>query len=109
MTEGLPPLTPPLEAAPLYLCDQMAVLQCEVGGHEPPLTVSSYLYLSPCPPTSVPYLCLQMAGLQREVGAHEPASALDGGEGEGLDSLRAVCGGATRALMPGGFLALEVS
>ena len=49
-----------------------------------------------------------MAGLQCEVGAHEPASALDGGEGEGLDSLLAVCQGAVRALMPGGFLALEV-
>ena len=54
------------------------------------------------------FLCLQMAGLQREVGGHEPASALDGGEGEGLDSLRAVCEGAARTLMPGGFLALEV-
>jgi release factor glutamine methyltransferase len=29
----------------------------------------------------------QMAGLQAEVGQHEPWSALDGGEGPGMDSL----------------------
>ncbi len=49
-----------------------------------------------------------MAGLQPEVGRHEPHSALDGGEGPGLDSLRAVCREAEEMLAPGGFLALEV-
>lgn len=51
---------------------------------------------------------VQMCSLQAEVGRHEPASALAGGEGPGLDSLRVICGAAQRLLLPGGFLALEV-
>jgi methylase of polypeptide subunit release factors len=38
---------------------------------------------------------------------HEPRSALDGGEGLGIDCLLSVCMGAVRMLMAGGFLALE--
>ena len=52
---------------------------------------------------------VQMSGLQREVGAHEPTSALDGGEGPGMDSLAVICEQAVHRLIPGGFLALEVS
>ena len=52
---------------------------------------------------------VQMSGLQREVGAHEPTSALDGGEGPGMDSLAVICDQAVHMLIPGGFLALEVS
>ncbi len=50
-----------------------------------------------------------MSGLQREVGAHEPHSALDGGEGPGLDSLKVICSQAVWMLCPGGFLALETA
>ena len=42
------------------------------------------------------------------MGLHEPPSALDGGKGQGLDSLRPVCAAAQQLLMPGGFLVLEV-
>jgi release factor glutamine methyltransferase len=36
-----------------------------------------------------PYIpAVQMPGLQAEVGRHEPWSALDGGPGDGLDSLQ---------------------
>ncbi|KAF6252514.1 S-adenosyl-L-methionine-dependent methyltransferase [Scenedesmus sp. NREL 46B-D3] len=56
-----------------------------------------------------PYIpAVQMPGLQAEVGRHEPWSALDGGPGEGLDSLQVICSGAADMLMPGGFIALEV-
>lgn len=49
------------------------------------------------------------AGLQAEVGQHEPMSALDGGLGEGMDSLQVVCEQAVDMLAPGGFLALETA
>mmetsp|Transcript_43785 Transcript_43785/g.139566 ORF Transcript_43785/g.139566 Transcript_43785/m.139566 type:complete len:90 (-) Transcript_43785:50-319(-) len=39
----------------------------------------------------------------------EPWSALDGGEGPGLDDLREVCRGAAEALAPGGFIGLETN
>lgn len=48
-----------------------------------------------------------IAGLQAEVGKHEPQSALDGGE-DGMNDLRTICQGSSRALRSGGFLALEV-
>ncbi|KAG1659661.1 hypothetical protein FOA52_007248 [Chlamydomonas sp. UWO 241] len=51
----------------------------------------------------------QMAGLQTEVGRHEPATALDGGDGPGLDSLRVICADAVHMLAPGGLLALETA
>lgn len=51
---------------------------------------------------------VQMAGLQAEVGLHEPHTALDGGPGPGLDSLQPICEQAAAALLPGGFIALEV-
>lgn len=51
----------------------------------------------------------QMAGLQAEVGQHEPWSALDGGDGGGLDSLQVICAGAAEMLVPGGFIALETA
>ena len=50
-----------------------------------------------------------MSGLQKEVGSHEPHSALDGGEGPGLDSLAVICSQAVQMLCPGGFLALETA
>jgi len=46
-------------------------------------------------------------GLQAEVGKHEPQAALDGGE-DGMNDLRSICHGSSRALRSGGFLALEV-
>lgn len=52
---------------------------------------------------------VQMAGLQAEVGRHEPWTALDGGPGDGLDSLAPICAGAATMLAPGGFLALETA
>ncbi len=57
-----------------------------------------------------PYIprAVMEAGLQAEVGRHEPWSALDGGPGEGMDSLSVVCEGAAAALVKDGFLALEV-
>jgi len=59
--------------------------------------------------TNPPYIPReQMRGLQREVGAHEPHGALDGGEGAGLDSLEAICGGAAEMLVEGGYMAIEV-
>jgi release factor glutamine methyltransferase len=50
-----------------------------------------------------------MAGLQAEVGAHEPASALDGGPGQGLESLRDICAGAGGVIAPGGYIAIETA
>jgi len=50
----------------------------------------------------------KLEDLQAEVGRHEPALALDGGEGEGLDSVRSVITGAFEMLMPRGFLAIEM-
>lgn len=50
---------------------------------------------------------MRLAGLQREVRDHEPSLALDGGEGQGLDSLKDICGAAADHLAKGGFLALE--
>lgn len=49
-----------------------------------------------------------IAGLQAEVGKHEPQSALDGGE-DGMNDLRTICHGSSRALRSGGFLALETN
>ncbi len=51
------------------------------------------------------HVCMPM---QAEVGRHEPSSALDGGEGPGLDSLAPLVEGAAAMLMPGGVMALEV-
>jgi release factor glutamine methyltransferase len=48
-------------------------------------------------------------GLQAEVARHEPWTALDGGEGDGIDSLLEVIEGAAELLAPGGFLALETA
>eukprot|EP00877_Chromochloris_zofingiensis_P003425 jgi/Chrzof1/13083/Cz07g19060.t1 len=57
-----------------------------------------------------PYIPHQeMPGLQAEVGRHEPWSALDGGDGPGMDSLQVICTGAVEMLQPGGFLALETA
>ena len=50
-----------------------------------------------------------MVGLQAEVGQHEPHSALDGGEGLGLDSLEVLCAQSATFLRTGGFLALETA
>ena len=44
-----------------------------------------------------------------QVRRHEPCSALDGGEGHGIESLDQVCAGAVRMLRPGGYLALETA
>ncbi|KAG0570485.1 hypothetical protein KC19_6G166100 [Ceratodon purpureus] len=49
-----------------------------------------------------------ITGLQAEVGKHEPQSALDGGE-DGMNDLRIICQGSSRALRSGGFLALETN
>ncbi|KAG2490826.1 hypothetical protein HYH03_010747 [Edaphochlamys debaryana] len=51
----------------------------------------------------------QMRGLQAEVGRHEPHSALDGGEGPGLDSLQELCAEVACMLAPGGLVALETA
>lgn len=48
-------------------------------------------------------------GLQAEVGRHEPLSALDGGPGEGMDSLQVICEQVVTMLAPGGYLVLETA
>lgn len=55
-----------------------------------------------------PYIAAQeMAGLSPEVRDHEPHLALTPG-GDGLDAYRAIAGGASAHLLPGGRLMLEI-
>lgn len=51
----------------------------------------------------------KLRDLQHEVRDHEPHVALDGGPGEGLDSILHVVSDAGKFLRSGGFLAIEVS
>lgn len=59
-------------------------------------------------PPYIPSLTMA-AGLQAEVDRHEPWSALDGGQGQGLESLQIICLGAVHWLTEGGFIGLETA
>ena len=42
-----------------------------------------------------------------QVSCHEPWTALDGGQGPGIDVLRAICEEASAVLAPGGYIGME--
>jgi release factor glutamine methyltransferase len=50
----------------------------------------------------------EMRHLPRDVVTYEPAHALDGGDRDGLDVVRAVVTSAARLLVPGGWLVVEL-
>lgn len=75
---------------------QADLYQLEGGPYD--LVVANPPYIPPA----------EMAGLMPEVRDHEPHLALCGGDADGLAAYRALTTGASRLLVPGGWLLVEV-